>query len=133
MLTFTYIVPIATVIPGVYIESIMSSFVDKEPYSNVGKATIYVLIAIFLVSIIFILLKARKSYLSNIQIIAIMIIEYFILHILGFYIYWGIALDFRSDGQLIFAAVSSFPYSSFGFVILGFLVDSIKKKLPKVT
>lgn len=131
VLTCTYIIPIATVFPGIYIEALMSSIVDNDPYSNVGKATIIVLIGILTISLVIILRKSRRVHPGNVQIILIMIIEFFILHILGFYIYWAVSLDFRNDGQLIFAAISSFPFSSFGFVIVGSLVDLVKKNPPQ--
>lgn len=37
LLTLTFIVPIISVIPRAFIESIMYSKVNNEPYSNVGK------------------------------------------------------------------------------------------------
>lgn len=131
VLTYTYIVPIATVFPGVYVESLMSFIVDKEPYSNIGKATIIALTGILILSLLIIFLKSRRTHLGNVQIIVIMLVEYFILHILGFYVYWAVSLDFRSDGQLILGAISSFPFSSFGFVIVGAFVDLVKKKPVK--
>ena len=128
LLTLTFIVPIFSVLPGAIIESVMSSVVNNEPYSNVGKATIATLTIILIFSIIVILIKARKTEYKNGHIIGVMAIEYFIIHSLGFYIYWATSLNFRSDGQLIFGAVTSFPASSFGFVALGILIDSVKAK-----
>lgn len=109
----------------------MSFIVDKEPYSNIGKATIIALTGILILSLLIIFLKSRRTHLGNVQIIVIMLVEYFILHILGFYVYWAVSLDFRSDGQLILGAISSFPFSSFGFVIVGAFVDLVKKKPVK--
>ena len=128
LLTLTFIVPIFSVLPGALIESIMSSIVNNEPYSNVGKATIATLVIILIFSIIVILIKSKKTEFKNGHIIGIMAIEYFIIHSLGFYIYWATSLNFRGDGQLIFGAVTSFPASSFGFVTLGILIDSVKNK-----
>jgi hypothetical protein len=51
---------------------------------------------------------------------------YFIVHALGFYIYWGMSLEFRGDGQLIFAAVDSFPISSWAFIPMGLIIDWVK-------
>jgi hypothetical protein len=130
LLTLTYIIPIISILPGAFIESIISTFIENEPYSNVGKATIVVLIVILITSFLLFLIKSRKKTLSNGDIFSIMIIEYFIIHSLGFYIYWATTLDFRSDGQLIFGAIDSFPNSSFGFLGLGILIDLFKKKSP---
>ena len=127
LLTLTIFVPMISIIPGGFIESLMSSIIDNEPYSKVGKATLTTLIIIFLITIGIILIKSRKAEFSNGHIIAIMVFEYFIIHPLGFYIYWATLLNFRSDGQLIFGALTSFPISSFGFVGVGILIDFIKK------
>jgi len=129
ILTFTYIVPLLSIIPGAFVESFMSSIVDNEPYSHVGKATILCLLIILILSLLIILIWARKTELKNGHIVGIMISEYFVIHSLGFYIYWASSLNFRSDGQLIFGAVNSFPISSFGFVGIGVLIDSIKKRV----
>ncbi len=66
--------------------------------------------------------------LSNSAVVGIMVVEYFIVHTLGFYLYWANTLDFRSDGQLIFAAVDSFPKSSLSFVFIGLFIDIFKSK-----
>lgn len=128
LLTFTFVVPIFSIMPGVLIESMMSSIVDNEPYSNVGKATLATLGAMLVVSLIIILIAARKIKFTNGHIVAIMISEYFIIHSLGFYVYWATSLGFRGDGQLIMGGLFSFPVSSFGFVALGALIDSFKLK-----
>ncbi len=128
LLTLTFIIPMLSVFPGALVESIIALIVDNEPYSNVGKATIAVLIVILMISISLILIKSRKTELSNAQIFGVMVFEYFVIHALGFYVYWGTSLDFKSDGQLIFTAVKSFPANSFGFLGLGLLMDIIKKR-----
>jgi hypothetical protein len=131
LLTFTFIVPIISVIPAAYIESLVASIVDNEPYSNVGKATLNTFLGLLIVFVLIVLIKSRRNRMSNVNIILIMIIAYFIVHSLGFYMYWGVSLNYRSDGQLIFAAVDSFPLSSFGFVFIGFLIDIVKKPMVK--
>ncbi len=132
-LTITYIVPIISVFPGFIFETIAASFVSNEPYSNVGKLTIKLLSVIFLLTLILCMLsvinKTEKfGQISQRRIIGIMAILYFIVHCLGYYLYWGIALHFESDGQLIFASLISFPISSFAFVLIGLLIDFVKNK-----
>ncbi|MGV6861376.1 MAG: hypothetical protein ACWA41_06365 [Putridiphycobacter sp.] len=128
LLTFTFFVPILSILPGVLVEYIVSKLINNSPYSNVGKWTIIILFAILLMTIIFIFNEIRKKQLSNKDIISIMVLEYFIFHSLGFYLYWAIALNFKGDGQLVFGAISSFPLSSLGFVMLGVLIDLFKVK-----
>lgn len=131
LLTATYIVPIIAVLPGALVESIVSNYVNNEPYSNVGVQTILILSLIFLIALIACLvwigrLAARQGYNEKEQIIFVMIIMFFPLHSLGFYIYWGAVLDFRSDGQLIFSAIISVPISSFVFILIGLLIDLLR-------
>jgi hypothetical protein len=127
LLSLTFIIPVLSVIPGALIESVIAKIVTNEPYSNVGKVTIGVLILFLSTPVALTLIKSRKTKLSNELIFGIMTFEYFIIHALGFYIYWATSLNFRNDGQLIFGAVTSFPMSSFGFIGLGILIDIVKK------
>jgi len=132
-LTMTYIVPLISVSPGFIFESIAAGLVSNEPYSNVGRLTIKLLSVVFLLTLILCMLsiinKTEKSgQISQRRIIGIMAILYFIVHSLGFYLYWGIALHFESDGQLIFSSLISFPISSFAFILIGLLIDFVKNK-----
>lgn len=138
LLTFTYIVPIFTIIPASLIELIAENFVNKDPYGNVGKVTILIFV-LLLILFLFLTLKAAQNiankglHLKWAEIVLAMFIFYFIIHPLGFYIYWALFLNFKSDGQLIFEAITSFPYSSIGFVILGLIIDLVWKKEFKVS
>lgn len=127
LLTLTYIIPIISVLPGTKIESLMALIIDNDPYSTVVKSTIMVLILLMIAPLLIILLKTKKNQFTNALIISIMSFEYFIIHSIGFYIYWATSLNYKTDGQLIFAAVESFPVSSFGFIGIGIIVDIIKK------
>lgn len=57
-----------------------------------------------------------------------MLLFYFIVHPLVFYLYWGIQLDFRSDGQLIMEAIRTFPISSLSFIFIGIMIDIVKNR-----
>ena len=131
LLTATFVVPIISVLPGMLFETIAENCINNEPYSNVGKLTILLLTITFLLTLVLCLIsiksKTRKGEeISKGRIIAILSLMYFLVHSLGFYIYWGAFLDFRSDGQLIFSAIISYPISSFMFVFLGLLIDLVK-------
>ncbi len=58
---------------------------------------------------------------------------FFIVHSLGFYIYWGAELGFKSDGQLAFGVINSFPTSSWAFIIIGLTIDIIKNFRFKIS
>lgn len=131
-LSFTILIPVFSIIPGAKIESIIASIIKYDSYSIVGKATTWTLFILFIASmaiISFIIRKTTKTNnLSNEAVFVVMAMQYFIIHALGFYLYWGIVLDYRSDGQIAFASVSSFPISSFGFIIIGLIIDLAKSK-----
>ena len=128
----TIFIPIISVIPGALFETIAESILGHNPYSNVGRATLLTYLCLFIISTLFFYLK----YLKNEKLtgrplkwlyIKFFIIEFFIIHGLGFYIYWALKLNYASDGQLIFAVYSSFPYSSIMFLVLGSLGDLLYK------
>ena len=73
------------------------------------------------------LTEQEKKDLENKFVIIAMMLEYFIVHPLGFYIYWS-TLNFKNDGQIIFGAIENFPISSFSFVIIGVIMDLVKQK-----
>ncbi|SIS46651.1 hypothetical protein SAMN05421766_10236 [Zobellia uliginosa] len=128
LLIFTIIIPPYSIMPATLLEIFISDTLDSEPYSNIIIAMLFILFILFLLTTGIILLKSKKKAYENKHIIGIMIIQYFIIHTLGFYIYWATILDFNRDGQIYFGALESFKYSSFGFILLGLLIDFSKKK-----
>lgn len=132
LLTITVVIPAFSILPGTIIESLAKQLVNNEPYSNVGQMTITLLVSIFFIFIIGIIFSVRKyvsknSGLSKIRVIAIMLIFWLIIHPLVFYIFWGIKWRYRSDGQLIFGVLETFPVSSISFVMIGAIVDIVTK------
>lgn len=128
LLTFTFAVPIISVLPGAILESAAKHFIADDPYSNIGKATIGILLLLLVVAATLILRdvhsRAKGNYIVPKALIAFfMAALWFIVHPLCFYIYWGLFLDFSSDGQMIFAALYTFPCSSFAFILFGLLID----------
>lgn len=128
LLSFTFVIPIISVIPGVVFELISSVMVDNNPYSNVGELTVNILWFVFIFSISMILFFVYKKskfgiIISNHFIFQSMMIMYFVIHSLGFYLYWANKLNYRSDGQLILVAVDSFPISSLAFLPIGLAID----------
>jgi len=131
LLTITLIVPIITMIPATYIEYLSSILVNDDSNNKVGHMTIGILSILFIINIVIALVyvrkQSKKNMLSKMDIIYIMIISWFIVHPLAFYIYWGVKLGFRGDGQLIFGVFYTFPFSSFWFVIMGVLIDIVRR------
>jgi hypothetical protein len=131
LLSFTFVIPIISVIPGVVFELISIVMVDNNPYSNVGKLTVSILWFVFILTISMVLFFVYKKskfgiVISNHFIFQTMMTMYFVVHSLGFYLYWANKLNYRSDGQLIFAAVDSFPISSLAFLPIGLAIDFTK-------
>lgn len=136
LMTGTYIVPIISVLPGILFENISENLVNNDPYSNVGRTTIVLLFILFLMALSFSLLwikheTAKKGQISVGQVVTIMLLLYFIVHPLGFYIYWSVALNFKSDGQLMLGATRSYPVSGLAFIFIGLAIDLAKKIFEK--
>ena len=128
ILSFTYVVPIISLLPASYLELFVSIIVNNEPYSIVGVTALVLNILILIIFVVIVFMKSRKTSFDTSEVVKLMIIGYFIFHSLGFFIYWGTSLDFRSDGQLIFLAIKSFPISSFSLVLFGVLIDIVINK-----
>ena len=131
LLSFNSFVPVVSVLPGAFFELLARQLIVNEPYSRVGELTIVLLALTLGLVLIWALFNVRKQALvkrslSKAKVAGILAAAYFPVHALGFYIYWGSSLGFRSDGQLIFAAINSFPLSSFAFVVIGLLLDYTK-------
>lgn len=126
--TTTVIIPIISVLPGALIESIIANLIGKEPYFTVGLSTLGIFLIIFIISFLLIIKVVKGRKVSNLRVIVILLIEFFIIHPLAFYLYWGIAYNFKSDGQLILLALFTFPFSGLGFIGLGAAIDFLKLK-----
>jgi len=128
-LTFTYLVPIVSILPGAFIDTIVVSFIGDTPYSDVGQWTLNAFIIFYRISVVLFLMTARKKIITKGQIVIFSRFEFFIIHSKGFYLDWS-SSGFRSDGQLLFGVINTFPYSSIGFFGLGIAIDLVKKKMP---
>lgn len=131
LLSLSFIVPILSVLPGAFLEKLVATFVSNEPYSNIGKTCLFLLLLILVGSVaIFgrhVRKISRKGTIRPSIILVFFFFEFLIVHPLGFYIYWS-NMDFRGDGQLIFSVMNTFPYSSCSFLFLGIIIDVCKQK-----
>lgn len=128
LLTFTFVVPIYTTLPGSFLEQGLSSIFPTQPFPIIGMLTISILSILFILVILLSLQRAKVQAnkgktASTVDIILMMLIIYCLVHPLAFYLHLGIALDFHLDAQYLFNAVYIFPFSSLSFVIIGFLMD----------
>lgn len=122
-LAYTFVVPIFTVMPlGVILESI--AFVGHQ-----GMFAMCGLIVVLISSIGFVVYYGLKYGLTKKEMRLVNFFEWFVIHPLGFYIYWWEVLGFRGDGQLIFGAIGTFPLSGLGFIPLGFLLTFLRRKV----
>ena len=69
ILTLTFVVPIISIIPAAFIESLVSKVVNNEPYSNVGKGTLLFITGLFIIYLSIVLIRSRKTNYSNSQIV----------------------------------------------------------------
>lgn len=133
LLTFTFVIPMFSVFLGFYLQELISKVFSNITYEDSGKITTVVLLIVFCLALFFAFRRAnfRENKSKKIELIVIMLIIFLIVHPLGFYLYWGFYLNFKSDAQIIFDAVVSFPFSSLSFVFIGILLDYYYKTIIK--
>lgn len=136
LLTFTLAVPMFSVLPGFFLEQGLFQFLPSWSSEDLAILVIAILFLFALLALYFSFKWIKGKVLKNqnlksLEIVIIMIGFYFIIHPLGFYIFWGLYLDFENDAQLIFNSVMSFPFSSITFILLGFLLDRYILKLKQ--
>jgi hypothetical protein len=134
--TWTIVIPILSIIPAAFIEGLLADILGRNPYSKVGVATI---ISLFLLTIIIsmMLLKfiskktKQQEQIGGLYMFTFLLIFFFLIHPLFLYLYWATELNFRNDGQLIFSAVITFPFSSCMFLPIGLLLDKYISRQKK--
>lgn len=130
-LTFTFIIPIWSVLLGSFVEQAFSALFPYAVFAEIGKLTI-LLLSILLLSVVFLVFKAitlkvKKGIIIRTSFIGlVMLATYVVVHPLGFYLYLGLVLDFQLDAQYLFDAVYSFPFSSLFFILFGFVLDRVE-------
>ncbi|MNK00650.1 hypothetical protein D3C87_184390 [compost metagenome] len=134
LLTFTLAIPLASIIPALFIEQKLSDIFSNLTYPKIGLMMIFLLSLLFLLILVLVFgnVKRRakqKMSLHAGNLMLTMCVFYLIVHSLGYYLFWGIYLHFKTDAQLAFNSVYSFPFSSLSFLLIGFLLDWYSKKL----
>jgi hypothetical protein len=129
----TFFVPILLVLPpGSFFEWLASALVNNKPYSNVGLMTIGLITTTSVLTFLLLLFgiehSAKKTgIVLRKQIIKAMVVMLFLVHPLGFYIYWA-SMQFRSDGQLALLCFLTVPFSGLLFILLGSIIDKVKNR-----
>ncbi|MEV4887047.1 hypothetical protein SAMN05660461_5787 [Chitinophaga ginsengisegetis] len=133
MLVATVIAPALAVLPGYPVEKMMALMVSGASDHHLQLLTILVLAVIFLLILIPALILIRSSTPPNESIVSgkiilLMVLLYMVVHPLVFYIF-SYAKDWnRKDAQYLMAALVTVPFSSFAFVIVGAVIDAVKKR-----
>ncbi|PIF47179.1 hypothetical protein CLU96_4228 [Chryseobacterium sp. 52] len=130
VMTLTGFIPVLTIVPVAFLaELLVSMFGDQREGMKA-----FILLAVIFLTAVLVMFTAVKNLtqkgltITKKEILMIMFIFYWIVHPLGFYIYWAAFTNFSNDGQIILGAIFSFPFSSLSFVAIGFLMDIIIKK-----
>ncbi|MDR2236356.1 MAG: hypothetical protein LBE92_09540 [Chryseobacterium sp.] len=129
-LACTGLASIATVASVAFaVELLISAFGEYRE----GLGGLLVLTAVFILALLSTFFAVRNLSrngfsITQKELFLIMFIFYWIVHPLGFYLYWGIFTDFSQDAQIILGAIFSFPFSSFFFIILGLMIDAVMRK-----
>ena len=126
--TVTFVVPFVFMMPGVAIESVFKHFYPNADNKSIGLTLIVILSIILLTLLVrfYLIIKRRlrdKIPIDNEVLIINNFLFSVIIHPLGFYLYWGLSLHFRMDGQLAFAIFGTFPVTSLFFIAIGFITQ----------
>lgn len=130
LLLVNTLIPLLSVLPGILLGEFFSNFPGILSGKGVGRMATAILSAGIIIYTILCVKDLRKRVAANepvtkTQITAFLFFFYLLIHPLGFYLYWGIALNYRNDGQLLLLGDRSFLYSSFSFMIFGALMDYV--------
>lgn len=126
--TWSIVVPIVSVFPA----SALFFFIFRNKSADfLLSNSIVALSIIFILTVLFyfwrIYTDVKKHYFITTRSISIfLLIQFFIVHPIGYFYYLSNDLNSASDAQAIFGVVESFPISSLAFVLLGVLIDLMR-------
>jgi len=122
--TFTFVLPIITLLYSGLIESIFSLIIGDTPYKNIGISVIATLILTFIISTYYYIksITNRPERIKK-ETIFYFSIQFFILPPLFFYLNTSSNWDKASDGQFFFGIYESFPLSCLMFLFIGLFID----------
>ncbi len=129
--TRTFIIPIVTIMPAAtLLESLFENIFGTNPFDAIGQSILITLTILFLLTTwlyyILLLRQLKKNKTVNTWLfIAYLVVQLFIIHPLGFYLYMSTNWSMANDGQLMFGVIETFPISSLAFVVLGLLTTII--------
>lgn len=134
LLSCTLFIPIITITFIAFLVEILVSMFGNQ---REGMMALLFLTVIFITALLIAFTGVRNLAKKGLritkkEIFLMMFIFYWIIHPLGFYIYWAVFTNFSNDGQIILGAIFSFPFSSLAFVAIGFLIDMVIKKYTPV-
>ncbi|KMQ70469.1 hypothetical protein [Chryseobacterium koreense] len=131
--TFTIVVPMFSIMHALFLEQAFQLIFPEMNYANGGKITLLFFSVLFVITLV-LLTKRIKTLVwkhQNIRLgesILVMLIFYAIVHPIGYYLLLWLQ-GFPVDALNSIMSVISFLFSSFAFVILGFVIDWYWKKL----
>ena len=130
--TWSFIIPLLTLMPfGLTLELVFTDIFGNDPYSTVGNATLFSLLVLVLLTCFVYyryLIRSSESGVafSKSRFILFLLLQMFLVHPLGFDIYGSLDWSRASDGQYILALYTTFPISSFAFLLFGFIADKVR-------
>lgn len=134
--TFSIVVPMYTVMPAALIEQAASNSFPFLTAAKTGITMILLLFSLLVMALIVTFYRIKKlskvhQRQSTIEIIGFMLTFWLFAHSLGFYLFWGVVQNFSIDALYLISSVYSFPFSSFFFIFVGFLMYKYQVKCQK--
>jgi hypothetical protein len=132
LLYYTFVIPFLIMLPvPLVLETLFERFYGKQDYSVIGQSMVIALLVIFLgLTALFFTrfirqIRKVQTY-KAFQVFLYMILILFVVHPLIFYIDLSKDWSRANDGQFILSITDTFQFSSFSFVVLGLIIDSLK-------
>jgi len=129
ILTNTFLVPILTMLPSAALESIFQKIYVGQPFSVTGLSMLITL-TILLILVLYLFRNMivdaiinRNNMKIKLLLFLFMSLQSFLIHPLFFYLSLSSDWSKANDGQLLLGVVATFPISSVGLLLLGYLLD----------
>ena len=122
--TFTFVLPILTLIPSLILEYLFSLFFGENTYKYIGISVIVTLIFTIFISSYFLLKTiTRQPEKINKELIFYFLVLYFVIPPTFFFVNTSGNWDKASDGQFFLGIFETFPESCVSFFFIGIFID----------
>jgi hypothetical protein len=131
--SLTFFLPFIIILPASGFLEVIFNAIYPNDYPSAGRASIATLCLIIAVIIFLFYQAINRLEKPSKQDLNFMAIKYYLIltlfiHALGSFIHTSYNWSSASDGQFIFGIANAFPVTSFGYLILGLVMDWLRSE-----